>query len=135
MTDSIEELCRQTGIDQEGLRNTLDEYNKACDTGRDNLFFKNDRYLKPVRKPRFYAARFCLAMYGGLGGIKINHKTEALTKDFDVVPGLYCAGNDVNSICGGTYPFYLCGHTSGFAYNTGRLAGENAAKYMKLRKT
>ena len=46
---------------------------------------------------------------GGLGGIKINHKTEALTKDFDVVPGLYCAGNDVNSICGGSnmkHPFY-----------------------------
>jgi len=131
MTDSIEELCSKTGIDPAGLKRTLDEYNRACETGHDGLFFKNDKYLKPVKKPRFYAARFCLAMYGGLGGIKINHKTEALTKDFDVIPGLYCAGNDVNSICGGTYPFYLCGHTSGFAYNTGRIAGENAVAYMK----
>lgn len=131
MTDSIEDLCKQTGINLEGLRKTLDEYNNACDTGRDNLFFKKDKYLKPVRKPRFYAGRFYLSVYGGLGGIKINHRTEALTKDFDVVPGLFCAGNDVNSICGKTYPFYLCGHTSGFAYNTGRIAGESASKYIK----
>lgn len=131
MTDSIEELCSRTGINLEGLQKTLDEYNRTCDSGRDTLFFKKAKFLKPVRKPKFYAARFCLAMYGGLGGIKINHKTEALTKNFDVLPGLYCAGNDVNSICGGSYPFYLCGHTSGFAYNTGRIAGENAVRYIK----
>jgi fumarate reductase flavoprotein subunit len=134
MTDSIEELCSQTGINPDGLRKTLNEYNKACDTGRDELLFKNTKYLRPVRKPKFYAGRFYLNVYGGLGGIKINHKTEAMTRDFDVIPGLYCAGNDVNSICGGSYPFYLCGHTSGFAYNTGRIAGENASAYIKALK-
>jgi fumarate reductase flavoprotein subunit len=134
MTESIQELCKQTGIDQTGLKKTLDEYNKACDTGRDEQFFKNERYLKPVRRPKFYAGRFYLNVYGGLGGIKINHRTEALTRDFEVVPGLYCAGNDVNSICGGSYPFYLCGHTSGFAYNTGRIAGENASAYVRTIK-
>lgn len=131
MTDTIEELCSQTGIDSEGLRKTLDEYNKACDTGRDNLFFKNDRYLRPVRRPKFYAGRFCLSIYGGLGGVKINHKTEALTKDLDVIPGLYVVGNDSNTGLRGTYTFSMAGHLSGFAYNTGRIAGENASKYIK----
>jgi fumarate reductase flavoprotein subunit len=131
MTDSIEALCAQTGIDPEGLKKTLDTYNRACDRGRDDQFYKSDKYLKPVRKPKFYAGRFYLSMYGGLGGVKINHRTEALTKDFDVIPGLYCAGNDTNSICAGTYVFYLSGHTSGFAYNTGRIAGESATEYVK----
>jgi fumarate reductase flavoprotein subunit len=131
MTDSMEDLCNLTGIPLQGLKKTVEEYNRACETGRDDLFFKSDKYLKPVRKPRFYAGRFFLSVYGGLGGVKINHRAEALTKDFDVIPGLYCGGNDANSICGGTYPFYLCGHTSGFAYNTGRIAGENAATYVK----
>ena len=72
-----------------------------------------------------------ILMVNQLGGIKFNHRAEALTKDFDVIPGLYCGGNDANSICGGTYLFYLCGHTSRFAYNTGRIAGENAAAYIK----
>jgi fumarate reductase flavoprotein subunit len=134
MTDSIEDLCKQTGIRLEGLQKTLDEYNRACDTGRDNLFYKSDKHLKPVRKPKFYAGRFYLNVYGGLGGVKINHRAEVLTEDFDVIPGLYCGGNDANSICGGTYPFYLCGHTSGFAYNTGRIAGENAASYIKMQQ-
>jgi fumarate reductase flavoprotein subunit len=72
-----------------------------------------------------------LNWYGSLGGVKINHRTEVLTKDFDVIPGLYTAGNDSNTVCGATYVFYLAGHMSGFAYNTGRIAGENASEYVK----
>jgi fumarate reductase flavoprotein subunit len=131
MANSIEDLCAQTGINLEGLKKTLDEYNKACDTGRDDLFFKKDKYLKPVRRPTFYAGRFMLNWYGSLGGVRINHRVEVLNKDFDVIPGLYCAGNDSNTVCGATYVFYLAGHMSGFAYNTGRIAGENAAAYVK----
>ena len=134
MTDSIEELCAQTGINLEGLRKTLDAYNKACDTGRDDLFYKKDKYLKPVRRPKFYAGRFFLAIYGGLGGVKINHKVEALTKDFDAIPGLYVVGNDSNTGLKGTYTFRMAGHLSGFAYNTGRIAGENASEYVKTLK-
>ena len=131
MTDSIEELCAKTGINLEGLRRTLGEYNRACDTGRDELFFKNDRYLKPVRRPKFYAGRFYVNYYRGLGGVKINHKAEVMNRDFEVIPGLYCGGNDANSVCGGTYPFALAGHMSGFAFSTGRIAGENATVYIK----
>lgn len=131
MTDSLEELCAQTGINRDGLQKTVDEYNKACETGRDELFYKKVKYLKPVKRPKFYAGRFSLNGYGSLGGVKINHKTEVLTKDFDVIPGLYTAGNDSNTVCGDTYVFYLAGHMSGFAYNTGRIAGENASEYVK----
>jgi fumarate reductase flavoprotein subunit len=134
IADSVEDLCAQTGIHLESLRKTLDKYNKACDTGRDDLFYKRDKYLKPVRRPKFYVGRFMLNWYGSLGGVKINHKTEVLTKDFDVIPGLYTAGNDSNTVCGATYVFYLAGHMSGFAYNTGRIAGENASEYVKKRR-
>ena len=74
------------------MQRTVEEYNKACETGRDELFNKNPRYLRLVKQPRFYAARFFPAGYGTLGGIKINHKTEVLTKDCEVIPGLYAAG-------------------------------------------
>jgi fumarate reductase flavoprotein subunit len=131
MADSLEELCAQTGINRDGLRKTVDEYNKACETGRDGLFYKKVKYLKPVKRPKFYAGQFFLNGYGSLGGVKINHKTEVLTKNHDVIRGLYTAGNDSNTICGDTYVFYLAGHMSGFAYNTGRIAGENASEYVK----
>ena len=61
---------------------------------------------------------------------QINYKTEVLNKDFEIIPGLYDAGTDANAIYGDTYPFALSGNTSGFAYNTGIIAGENAFEYI-----
>ena len=85
----------------------------------------------PLKQPKFYAARFFCNAYVELGGVKTNHKTEVLTKDFEVIPGLYAAGNDSNTLAGDTYVFAAAGHFSGFAYTTGRIAGENAADYIK----
>ncbi len=131
VANSLEELASKTGINPDALRKTIDEYNKACKTGRDELFNKTPRYLKPVKQPKFYAGRFFPGAYGSLGGIKINYKTEVLTKDYDVIPGLYAAGTDACAIYGDSYVFVLPGNTMGFALNSGRIAGKNALEYIK----
>jgi fumarate reductase flavoprotein subunit len=131
MADSLEKLCKQTGIDVNGLRITVDEYNKACEKGRDELFHKQAKYLRPIKQPTFYAGRFSLGGFGSLGGIDINHKTEVLTKEHEVITGLYAAGTDANNIYGDTYPIYLAGNTMAFAINSGRMAAENALEYIK----
>ncbi|MBN1460741.1 MAG: FAD-binding protein [Armatimonadetes bacterium] len=130
LADSIEELCTKTGIDKDGLARTLVEYNKMCGSGRDDVFFKSARNLRQVRRPRFYAGKFILNAYVTLGGVRINHKAEALDRNADTIPGLYVVGNDSNDVCGDTYMFSLAGHMSGFAFNTGRFAGENASAYV-----
>lgn len=127
--DSIEELAEKTGIDKQGLLKTIEEYNHACST-RDTLFNKNFRYLRPLIGHRFYAVKFFPGGYGTLGGIKINYKTEVVTDDFEVIPGLYAAGTDACSIYGDSYVFILPGNTMGFAINSGRMAGENAVDYL-----
>ena len=38
MTDTIAELCVQSGIDQAGLEETLDRYNGYCDNGEDEEY-------------------------------------------------------------------------------------------------
>jgi fumarate reductase flavoprotein subunit len=129
VADSLEELASKTGISQDNLIKTIDEYNQVCETGRDELFHKNPRYLRSVKQPKFYAARLFPNAIGSLGGIKINYRTEVLNKDDDVIPGLYAAGLDANSLYGDSYAFILPGNTMGFAINSGRIAGENAAKY------
>jgi fumarate reductase flavoprotein subunit len=131
VTNSLEELCAQTGIDLKGLQKTVAEYNQACETGRDELFHKDPQYLRPVKQPKFYAARFFPGAYGTVGGIKINYKTEVLTKDYKVIPGLYAAGSDANAIYGDSYTRILAGNYMGFALNTGRIAGESALEYLK----
>lgn len=131
MADSLEELSTATGIDLKGLQKTLAEYNHAAEIGRDEVFYKQAKYLRPIKQPKFYAARFFQGGYGTLGGIKINYKTEVVTKDNEVIAGLYAVGNDANAIYNGSYPFIISGNVSSFCYNSGRIAGENAAAYLK----
>jgi fumarate reductase flavoprotein subunit len=128
---SLEELAGKTGINLNGLQKTVDEYNQACDEGRDVIFNKNPKYLRPVRQPRFYAAKLIVSAYGSLGGIRVNSKLEVFSKAYEVIPGLYAAGTDANTICGDSYVYVLPGTTMGFALNSGRMAGENAADYIK----
>lgn len=131
LADSLEELAEKTGINKEGLLATVREYNQFCATGYDVHFNKAHRYLQPVEKPKYYAGRFFPSAYGSLGGIKINYKAEVLDKNSDSLPGLYAAGTDACTIYGDSYVFVLPGNTMGFALNTGRMAGENAAEYIK----
>jgi len=129
--ESIEELSGKIGIDRDALCKTVSEYNKACETGRDEMFAKNSKYLRPIQQPKFYAGRIFPNAFGSLGGIKINYKAEVLTKDFDTIPGLYAAGTDANTIYADSYVFILPGNTMGFAINSGRIAGESALAYIK----
>jgi len=131
VANSLEELANKTGVDLNGLQKTVNEYNKSCEKGHDELFNKSQKYLRPVKEPKFYAGRHFPSGYGTLGGIRINHKTEVLTKDWMVISGLYAVGIDACSIYGDSYVFVLPGNSLGFAVNSGRIAGENASEYIK----
>jgi fumarate reductase flavoprotein subunit len=128
---SLDELAAKAGINAVTLKETVKEYNQACETGRDYLFHKNPQYLRALKEPNYYAGKAMCGGYGSLGGIKINWKTEVLTKDQDVIPGLYAVGVDANSIYGDSYIYFFCGNTLSFALNSGRMAGGHAADYVK----
>jgi fumarate reductase flavoprotein subunit len=129
--DSLEELADKTGIDPEGLHQTVAEYNADCTAGKDSLFYKNREDIIPLTRSPYFASRFVPGAFGTLGGIKINHRIEVLDKNQEVIPGLYAAGVDANNLYRDSYEFYLCAGTMGFAINSGRIAGENAAQYAR----
>jgi fumarate reductase flavoprotein subunit len=132
VAESIEELAEKAGIDPEGLKSTVKEYNEYCEKGFDPIFNKSHHLLRPIKAPKFYAGKLLPGAYGSLGGIKINDKTEVLNKEWKKIPGLYAAGTDACSIYGDSYVFVLPGNTMGFALNSGRIAGEKAAEYSKM---
>ncbi len=132
---TVAELANETGVARSTLEQTIGEYNLACDSGRDAIFFKQARFLRPVRQGPFYAARFYLGGYGSLGGIRINHRTEVITSAGAPVPGLFAAGRDTNSIYGDTYMYAMSGNDSSYDFNTGRIAGEAAARYVRARRS
>ena len=125
--DTLEELAEKAGIDVAGFMGQIEEYNEMCECGFDEIFEKDRSYMQPVEKGPFYCCRQNVGAYGSLGGVKINHKTEAMTQDDQVISGLYVVGTDACNIFGDSYPFILSGNTMGFCLNSGRIAGENAA--------
>lgn len=129
-SDSLEGLAGQIGIDKESFLKTVEEYNHACDITGDFFFYKDRRYMKPLRGKTYYAMKFYPAGYGSLGGIKVNDKLEVVTQEGDKISGLYSAGTDCCNIFGDSYCFYLPGSTMGFAINSGRMAGYNAVDWL-----
>ncbi len=128
--DSIEELAEKMGIPADTLAETVERYNEQCAQNYDDDFCKSKEYLVPLTGKKFYALRVACGAYGSLGGIKINHKLQVITEDYEVIEGLWGAGSDVCELYNGTYFFYLPGNTMGFAVNSGRMAGEYAADWI-----
>lgn len=127
--EDIAGLARFVGAPADVVEDSVRMYNAACETGRDDVFHKDARYLRPIVSPPFYVARFSIAGYGSLGGIAVNHRLEAVGTDQRPIPGLFAAGRDANAIYGGSYPFVMSGNSTSFSYNSGRIAGENAATH------
>ena len=129
-TDSVEGLARAMGLNPTVLKATIEEYNRFCAKGHDDLFAKDPKYLRPLKGPKFYALKCNLVFLGTLGGIKINHKMEVVDKKENPIPGLYAGGMDAGGIYGDSYDVKTCGGTLAFGVNSGRIAGKNALKYI-----
>jgi len=132
VADSIEELAGKMGVDPAVLKHTVEEYNHFCDKKHDDLFAKDPRYLNPLSGPKFYAVKAHTVFLGTMGGIKINHNTEVIDKKENVIPGLYAVGFDAGGMYGDSYHISVAsGSSSGFAINSGRIAGKRVLEYIK----
>jgi fumarate reductase flavoprotein subunit len=131
IADSWDEIAAWIGADPEALKAEIAEYNYFCEQGRDEIFLKEPRFLHPLRKPPFYAMR-CYARVGEtMGGIKVNEHLEVLDSDYNVIPGAY-VGCVIADGWNGQKSCYM--GPMGFAINAGRIAGENAARYVKAAR-
>lgn len=126
--DTIEELAQKMNVDPATLRAQVDRYNGFAKQGVDEDFYKDPEYLKPVEQGPFYAMNTSTRCLGTLGGVKINEDIQAVDDNNQPIPGLWVAGNDAGGMYGNTY-IGIEGGTLGFAYTSGKLAGENAAQY------
>ena len=60
-------------------------------------------------------------------------KDGGKTLAFEPIPGLYAAGADACNLYDDSYMFLLPGNSMGFAVNSGRIAGKEAAAYIRRR--
>ena len=127
--NTIEELASNAGIDGKMLQKTLDSYNGYCAEGVDP-FGKRSEYLFEMSEGPYYLVDTEAGILATMGGVKVNSDLEAITDDCQPIKGLYAAGNDAGGLFGDMYVM-VEGFSLGFAYNSGRISGENAVSYIE----
>ena len=125
--DTIEELAEFIGCKPEMLTEELSSYNTDCHAGRDAVFAKKVRYLQPLEEGPYYAIKAGSDMLITHGGIRVNENFQALKSDYSHCKNLYVAGVYFGGADADVYNVNMSGHGFGFAENSGRIAGENAA--------
>ncbi|MGO2450695.1 FAD-dependent oxidoreductase [Pseudomonas taetrolens] len=141
--DSLTELAHITGIDSVNLQQTLRQYNADAEQGVDRQFGKGstayNRYmgdplhhpnpcLRPLSKAPYYAIRLFTGDLGSARGLVTNGQANVLNRHGAPIPGLYAAGNEMNSIMNGTYPGP--GITLGPGITFGYLAASHIAHQL-----
>lgn len=130
---TLDEIAAWIGIDPTVLKSTEEEYNAFCLSGYDKLFVKDPKYLHALKATPYYAIKCYSCFTDTMGGIKVNDRMEVLDSLDRPIAGLYAAGVCVGGWESETYCYLLSGSTLGFAYNSGRIAGENATKYQSYK--
>ncbi len=134
--DSLEELAGKAGIDAEGLRSTVEEFNQSVNdqpfdpTTKDGKSTSSNyppksNWAMPISSPPFLAFPVTCAITFTYGGIRVNSDAQVMHEDDYPIPGLFAAGELVGGLFYGNYPAG-CGITGGAVF--GRIAGASAAK-------
>jgi fumarate reductase flavoprotein subunit len=134
ISKSLDDIAKWINADPAVLKNTIEEYNACCDHGYDEIFAKERRYLLPLRCPPYYAIRCQAHILDTIGGIRINERMEVLNIQDKPIRGLYGAGVATSGWEAETYCSDLSGSAFGYAINSGRIAGENAAALILKAK-
>lgn len=127
-TDSLEEIASWIGADLKVLQQTIDEYNGFVERGHDAFFAKPPHHLVRLAAPPFYALKFRPLMVETVGPVEINERMEVLDSQGKTIPGFYAGGAVASGWQGNDY--YLFGSALGWAINSGRIAGENATRFL-----
>lgn len=131
ISDNWDEIAEWIGCSPIMLNETIDQYNLFCEQGYDEDFAKDNQYLMPLGSPPYYAIHFRQIWLETIGPVKINERMEVLDRQDKPIPGFYAAGIITSGWeshdYGGTPP----GSAMGFTITSGRIAGENAARYAR----
>jgi fumarate reductase flavoprotein subunit len=125
--DTLEELAKKMDVPIKTFMATVERYNYLASIGKDLDYAKYPERLTTIDKPPFYAGLSKREFLVVLGGLNTNLRLQPLDADRKVIPGLYLAGNMVGNRFAVDYPVMCAGLSHGFAYVTGRLAGQYAA--------
>lgn len=117
--NTLEALAGACGIDPQGLRRTVDDFNRHARLGQDPAFGRGgsaynrkqgdalhqpNPCVAPIEQGPFYAVKVEAGSFGTFAGLKTNEHAQVLDRQGLPIAGLYAAGSDMASIMAGHYP-------------------------------
>lgn len=130
--DTLEELAEETGMDQEILQNTMEQYNEDAQSGYDTAFGKSEEHMFVLDEGPYYAFRITANNLSTAGGVRINSNFQVVLDNpeegYTPIENLYAAGADAGGLYSDHYAHTIEGAAQGWAYNSGRLAGARATE-------
>lgn len=130
--ETIEQLCRMTGLPSEALTATIARYQETLQAGQLGKLHpprSTDRYApRPFRTSPFYAAPLCAGLTYTMGGPAIDHRCRVLGQDDQPITGLYAVGSTFGGLEGGDHVGYVGGISK--AVITGLLAAQSIAQSL-----
>lgn len=123
--DSIAELAKHFGIDDNTLQSTIDRYNELCAAGLDADHFKNADFMVAIKEALFYACENTPNLLVTLGGLDVTADMQVKDTEGKVIEGLWALGAIAGNFYANTYTTYFAGTNLGrnvcFGYRTGKL--------------
>lgn len=127
---TLAQIANTLNFDYNTIQQTVLEYNQIINSGFDSDFNKSEEFLQfPVSQGPFYAVQAQSTTLGTIGGIAVDEALHVLDKNGQIIPNLYATGNNASGMYDTSYPT-LEGISCAFAWNSGRIAGEDAAKSL-----
>ena len=124
----IETLAQATGVNREGLRQTIEGHDHALGLRLPDAVGKSDGLRTPLGRGPYYAINIAVSNghaftpFMTLGGLTVDEDTGAVTReDGTAIPGLYAAG-----LC--AVGLHSNGYISGISLSDGVFSGRRAAR-------
>lgn len=125
--DTVAALAANAGLDAGNLAQTVAAYNGYVAAKKDPDFGRED-LPRQIAKPRFYAIEIKPGIHFTMGGIRINGRTQVVSKQKQPIPGLFAAGEVTGGVHGGNR---IGGNSMTALFTFGPIAGREAAAYVK----
>jgi len=122
--DTIADVAKLIGVDPKVVQASFDQYHKAFDNKKDDLFGRPEMLIRMDQAP-YFVAEVTPGIHHTMGGVKIDLQAEVLPPEKKPIPGLFAAGEVTGGVHGGNR---IGGNAVADIIIFGTLAGHQAAK-------
>ena len=124
--DTIADVAKLIGVDPKVVQASFDQYHKAFDNKKDDLFGRPEMLIRMDQAP-YFVAEVTPGIHHTMGGVKIDPQAEVLTPEKKPIPGLFAAGEVTGGVHGGNR---IGGNAVADIVTFGRISGNSAAAYV-----